>query len=141
LGPKQQNLEKPILNLSTPLGSETTLGWTVSYLTDFLPEPVYCHPEVPQGSHLGPFFFTDDVDEVLRIFEHVSAMGIADYLKLYMTINNVKDCRGFQSDLDRLQEWCIRNKFDLNAKKMQKKSLSRGARIRSSLITVLEVIS
>jgi hypothetical protein len=96
------------------------LGWTGSNLTsriqrvkldDYLSEPVYCHSGVPQGSHLGPLFFIDDVDEVFRIFKHVSAMGFAVDLKLYMTINNVEDCRGFQSDLDRLQKWCIRKKI------------------------------
>jgi hypothetical protein len=85
------------------------LGWTGSYLTgriqrvkldDYLSELVYFHSGVPQSSHLGPLFLIDDVDEVLRIFAHVSAMGFADDLKL---INNVEDCRGFQSDLDRLQ--------------------------------------
>jgi Reverse transcriptase (RNA-dependent DNA polymerase) len=89
-------------------------------LDDYLSEPVYCHSGVPQGSHLGPLFFIDDVDEVLRIFEHVSAMGFADDLKLYMSINNVEDCRGFQSDLDRLQ------KFDLNAKKCKTISFTRS---------------
>jgi hypothetical protein len=53
-------------------------------------------------------------------------MGFSDDLKLYMTINNVEDCKGFQSDLDRLQEWCIRNKFDLNAKKCKTISFTRG---------------
>jgi hypothetical protein len=65
---------------------------------------------VPQGSHLGPLFFIDDVDEVLRIFEHVSAMGFAVDFKLFMAINSVGICGGFQSDLNRLQEWCIKNK-------------------------------
>jgi hypothetical protein len=81
------------------------LGWTGPYLTgciqrvkldDYFSEPVYWYSGVPQGTHLGPLFFIDDVDEVLRIFEHVSAMS------LYMTINTVEDCGGFQSDLDRL---------------------------------------
>jgi Reverse transcriptase (RNA-dependent DNA polymerase) len=102
------------------------LGWSGSYLTgrtqrvklsDYVSEPVHCYSGVPQGSHLGPLFFIDDVDEVFRIFEHVSALGYADDLKLFMAINNVEDCQRFQDDLDRLQEWCLRNKFDLNVNK------------------------
>jgi hypothetical protein len=45
-------------------------------LDDFLSVPVYYHSGVPQGSHL------DDVVEVLRIFEHVSALEYAEVLKL-----------------------------------------------------------
>jgi Reverse transcriptase (RNA-dependent DNA polymerase) len=122
------------LNLSRDLEG-AMLGWSESYLTgrvqrvkldDYLSEPVFCHSGVPQGSHLGPLFFIDDVDEVLRIFEHVSALGYADDLKLFMTINNIDDCVKFQSDLNRLQEWCTKNKFDLNAKKCKTISFSRS---------------
>jgi Reverse transcriptase (RNA-dependent DNA polymerase) len=85
------------------------LGWSGSYLTgrtqrvklsDYVSEPVYCYSGVPQGSYLGPLFFIDDVDEVFRIFEHFSALGYADDLKLFMAINNVEDCQRFQDDLD-----------------------------------------
>jgi hypothetical protein len=67
-------------------------------LDDFLSETVYCHSGVRQASHLGPLFF---IDKVLRIFEHISALGYADDLKLFMTINSIDDCRKLQSDLDR----------------------------------------
>jgi hypothetical protein len=43
------------------------------------------------------------VDEVLRMFDHFSALGYADGLKLFMTINNADDCLKFQPDLNRLQ--------------------------------------
>jgi hypothetical protein len=45
--------------------------------------------------------FIGDVNEVLRIFEHVPALGYADDLKLFMTINNVDYCIKFRSDLSR----------------------------------------
>jgi Reverse transcriptase (RNA-dependent DNA polymerase) len=81
---------------------------------------------VPQGSHLGPLFFIEDVDEVLRIFEHFSALGYADDLKLFMTIDSIDDCHKSQSYLDRLQEWCVKNKFDFNVKKYKAISFSRS---------------
>jgi hypothetical protein len=71
-------------------------------------------------------FFIDDVDEVLRIFEHVSALGYAEDLKLFMTINSIDDCHKLQSDVDRLQEWCVKNKFDLNVEKCKAISFSRS---------------
>jgi hypothetical protein len=62
-------------------------------------------------------FFINNVDEVFRIFQHVSAVGYGDDLKIFMTIESVDDCHRFQSDLDRLQEWCSGRKFGLNAAK------------------------
>jgi Reverse transcriptase (RNA-dependent DNA polymerase) len=73
-------------------------------LEDYLSEFVYCHSGVLQGSLLGPFFFIDDVDGVLRIFEHVSALRFADDLKLFKQIVSVEDCQRFQSDLDCLDK-------------------------------------
>jgi hypothetical protein len=49
------------------------LAWVWSYLTgrtqrvkldDFLSEVIYSHSRVPQGSHLGPLFFINNVDEI-----------------------------------------------------------------------------
>jgi hypothetical protein len=110
------------------------LSWSESYLTgrtqrvkmeDYLSESVYCHSGVPQGSHLGPLFFIDNVDSVFRIFEHVAALGYADDLKLFRRIDGVDDCLRFQSDLDRLQDWCQTNKFDLNVGKCKTITFSR----------------
>jgi hypothetical protein len=75
------------------------------------------HYGVPQSSHLGSLFFINNGDKVFRIFRHVSALGYPNDLKLFMTIESVEDCHRFQSDLDRLQEWCSRRKFGLNAAK------------------------
>lgn len=111
------------------------LRWSESYLTgrtqrvkldDYLSEIIYCHSGVPQGSHLGPLFFIDDVDGVFRIFEHVSALGYADDLKLYKPIVNDEDCRNFQSDLDNLQNWCLENKFHLNVNKCKVITFTRS---------------
>ncbi len=111
------------------------LNWNWSYLTgrtqrvkleDNLSESICCHSGVPQGSHLGPLFFIDDINDIFQIFLHASALGYADDLKLYMRIYSLDDCRKLQEDLDRLHEWCRLNKFDLNAAKCKSISFSRN---------------
>jgi hypothetical protein len=77
---------------------------------------------------LGPIFFILDINAALDIFENVSVLGYADDLKLFMTIKFVGDCQLFQSDLDRLSDWCRSNKFDLNAGKCKSVSFRRNMR-------------
>jgi hypothetical protein len=50
----------------------------------------------------------------------------ADDLKLFMTSESVDDCHRFQSDLDRLQEWCSGRKFGLNAAKCKSSYFNRN---------------
>jgi hypothetical protein len=51
----------------------------------------------------------------------------ADDLKLFMTIKCIGDCQLFQKDLNRLDEWCRSNRFDLNARKCKSMSFRRNA--------------
>jgi Reverse transcriptase (RNA-dependent DNA polymerase) len=94
-------------------------------MEDYLSESVYCHSGVPQGIHPGPLFFIYDMDSVFRIFKHVSVLGYADDLKLFKRIAGVDDCLSFQSDRGRLQDWCQKNKFDLNVGKCRSITFSR----------------
>jgi hypothetical protein len=52
----------------------------------------------------------------------------AEDLKLFMTIKCIGDCQLFQKDLNRLDEWCHSNKFDLNAVKCKSISFRRNMR-------------
>jgi hypothetical protein len=93
----------------------------------FIVNCVYCKRFI---CHLGPIFFILDINAALDIFENVSVLGYADAddLKLFMTIKCVAGCQLFQRDLDRLNEWCSSNKFDLNAGKCKSISFRRNMR-------------
>jgi hypothetical protein len=83
-------------------------------------------PRLKHSKLRSYLFFKDDIDEVLRIFHHVSALGYADDLKLFMTIESLDNCHKFQTDLNRLQEWCSSNKFELIAAKCKTISFRRN---------------
>jgi hypothetical protein len=120
--------------------SGTMLACFWSYLTghnqcirfdDFLSDVIYCHSGVPQGSHLSLLFFINNVDEVFRIFQLVFSLGYANDLKLFMNIESVYDCHRFQSDLQRLQEWCSGRKLGLtlNAAKCKPITFNRNKKL------------
>jgi Reverse transcriptase (RNA-dependent DNA polymerase) len=114
------------------------LCWMSSYATgrtqrvklkDYLSDEIHCHSGVPQGSHLGPLFFIIDINDVFQIFNdsRVQAFGYADDLKIFMTIKSLNDCLILQRNLDNLMNWCVVNKFDLNASKCKTITFGRGA--------------
>jgi hypothetical protein len=76
----------------------------------------------------GRLFFIADINEVLGIFEHASVLGYADDLKLYMMVGTVEVCHRLQSDLGHLNEWCLADRFDLNAGKFGAISFLRNVR-------------
>ena len=72
---------------------------------------------VPQGSHLGPLLFILFINDVVDVFRHCKCLMFADDLKIFMTISNPIDVLKLQSDLNRLNDWCKRNKLYLNVQK------------------------
>jgi hypothetical protein len=98
------------------MGSYFTVCTKRVRVGDLFSETIYCHSGVPQGSHLGPLFLIDDINDVLGIFENVRVLAYAG------------DCRLFQKDLDRLQGWCLEKKYYLNAGKCKFISFSRGSK-------------
>jgi hypothetical protein len=69
--------------------------------------------------NLGTLFFIDDVDE-----ECLGCLNSWGMLMTSMTINSIDDSHKLKSVSDRLQELCVKNKFDLNAKKCKAISFS-----------------
>ena len=71
---------------------------------------------VPQGSNLGPLIFLifiNDLPETLTC----QTLMFADDVKLYKKITSLNDCTDLQQDLNKLSEWCNKNRLKLNTDK------------------------
>lgn len=78
---------------------------------------------VPQGSILGPLFFNmyiNDIGDNLSI----PYLLYADDLKLYSIINNISDCVLLQNELEKIYQWCLKNKLHVNVSKCNVLSFS-----------------
>jgi hypothetical protein len=99
--------------------------WLSSYLQDrplkvkfngYLPKPFYATSGVPQGSTLGPLLFIIFINDLSNILE-CPHLFYADDLKIFNTVNSLSDALKLQSDIYKLQSWCIQNKLNLNINK------------------------
>lgn len=71
---------------------------------------------VPQGSVLGPLFFNIFVNDINENLD-CNSLLYADDMKLFANIRNSNDCLRLQSNLNRLNTWCMNNGLLLNAVK------------------------
>ncbi|XP_061379603.1 uncharacterized protein LOC133319395 [Danaus plexippus] len=110
------------------------LRWLESYLTGrtsnvvvggYQSDAFTATSGVPQGSILGPILFGIFVNDIAKCFKHCEFQLYADDLKLYKTINDIKDARNMQMDVDRLGLWCDQNKLKLNHLKCYAITFSR----------------
>lgn len=98
------------------------LRWVISYISNrsqfvamngYKSRLVPVTSGVPQGSHLGPLFFSIFINDVKQILSS-KILLYADDLKIYRSVNSLVDCELIQQDLDNLISWCDRNKLYLN---------------------------
>ena len=76
------------------------------------------HPTsgVPQGSNLGPLLFLLFVNDITNTVSTDSLLFADDY-KIYKIITSIKDCIALQNDLNKIFQWCQRNRLFLNIQK------------------------
>lgn len=72
---------------------------------------------VPQGSILEPLMYLIYINDISSCFVHSNFLLFADDLKVYRTIKTINDCNRLQEDLDRLTEYCHKNKLKLSISK------------------------
>lgn len=80
---------------------------------------------VPQGSLLGPLLFLIFVADIDTCFQNSTLLSFADDMKIFKSIKNEDDAVALQEDLSRLDNYCIKNKLDLNVSKCFIMSFSR----------------
>ena len=74
--------------------------------------------EVPQGSTVGPLMFIVFINDLPKVLENSNAVMYADDTVVYCGDISEKVARKqMQSDLDRVQQWCNRNRLTLNVVK------------------------
>lgn len=102
------------------------LRWFSSYianrtqavvLNNYISSWVSIPSGVPQGSLLGPLLFIIYVNDIDSCLLSSSLLCFADDMKIFSKISCPEDMVALQTDLDRLEAYCEKNKLDLNVTK------------------------
>lgn len=81
---------------------------------------------VPQGSMLSPLLFAIFINDIGTCFHHSKIFLFADDMKILKHVENNHDSDKLQEDLLRFDNYCARNKLDLNIAKCHVITFSRG---------------
>lgn len=132
------------------------LRWIKSYITNrsqlvtvhgYKSLPYSITSGVPQGSHLGPLLFIIYINDIKECIINCKFLLYADDLKIYRVVESEFDCLRIQSDLDRLNDYCLSNNLFINYSKCHSISFTRNKniinfsyKIKDTLIKKVEVI-
>lgn len=87
-------------------------------------DPYIATSGVPQGSNLGPMLFLLFIED-LTLSVSSEKLLYADDLKIFRIIHTTDDCALLQDDINRVEEWCIINKFKMNISKCKAVTYTR----------------
>jgi hypothetical protein len=77
------------------------------------------------GVPLGPLFFILFINDIIDVLNDVHFLIYADDVKIFVPVQNEKDCLFLQSKLNQFLNWCKINCLNLNIKKCKCISFSR----------------
>lgn len=110
------------------------VNWVASYLTGRTLSvkigasesvPFCMTSGVPQGSNIGPSFFSVYYNDVTFVLPPGSRILYADDLKIYQPIHNVDDCRVLQQLIESFTQWCDSNLLSVSFSKCSIISFTR----------------
>ena len=81
---------------------------------------------------MGPLFFIAYINDLPGVISKGSSIALyVDDSKMYRVISTQEDLPTFQSDIDKISDWCKMNKMRINAKKCK---IMRTTRKKSPLV-------
>ena len=75
---------------------------------------------------LGPLFFIIYINDLPGVISKDNSIAFyADDSKMYRVVNIQEDLSSFQSDIDKISDWCNMNKMTIDTKKCKIMRITR----------------